>query len=70
MNTNCLQGIRCPNCRSEGPFSILVTAWARVCDDGVDDTTDHVWDAGSAIICVACSTAGTIRHFTHTSEVR
>lgn len=62
-NTNCLQGIQCPSCQSDGPFSIVVSAWAKVSDDGIEETTEHEWGKGSTIICLGCNKQGTVLDF-------
>jgi hypothetical protein len=64
-NTNCLEGIRCPNaeCGSYGPFTIACSTWARVSDDGIDETYDMEWDEKSGAICRQCDYDSTVRDF-------
>lgn len=63
-NENCLAGLRCPACDSEGPFKISSKCWAVVNDDGVDETTEVEWDGDSAIVCVGCGEMGIVSEFT------
>lgn len=71
-NTNCLAGLRCPECGSYGPFWINVTIHAEVlmCDDGTEDTktqnTD--WDDESDFRCSECRHTGTGKDFQEPAE--
>jgi len=55
-NVNCLEGKRCPRCRSWGPFEVAV--WTRVllCDDGTDCAEDGSieYDDDSPAMCRNC----------------
>ena len=64
-NTNVLTGLKCPKCGSLEPFSIATTCWARVYDDGIDQTEDHEWDGNSACVCLnpGCRFSGRIKDF-------
>lgn len=64
-NTNCLEGLRCPNekCQSLGPYEIEVTTMLTVSDDGGGDTENHEWDDESACRCVECGFSGSVEHF-------
>jgi len=62
-NENCLAGIVCPACGSDGTFNIVVSALATVTDDGTDDMRDIDWDEDSYISCMACHHTGTVREF-------
>ena len=64
MNTNCLDGMRCPSCGSEGPFQITVYALATVSDDGVDGVDDVEWDSASFCYCTSCDQDGRVSDFT------
>ncbi len=63
MNTNCLEGMACPKCKSEGPFDIVATCLARVDDDGVEDAVEYEWTSSSLISCTTrwCHWRGTVR---------
>ena len=63
-NTNCLEGIRCPECGSLGPFSIGTYSSAIVHDDGISETSEHEWDKDSPISCRACDEDGHVADFT------
>ncbi len=63
-NTNCLDGLRCPECGSFGPFKITTRCVAVVYDDGIDETHDHEWDSNSPILCDECDHAGDVGDFT------
>ena len=54
MNSNCLAGMRCPNCGSEGPFEIAVKASARMTDEGCEAVHEIDWTDASPVACVAC----------------
>ena len=66
-NTNCLEGMKCPNpdCDSPyGPFEIECKTSVTVHDDGTDgDTKDTEWDDDSWIQCKSCQTVGTVADF-------
>ena len=63
MNSNCLEGIRCPECGSEEPFNISAQAVFRVCDDGTESYGDVEWDDNSAIMCLECWHRGKVKAF-------
>ena len=62
-NTNILEGMQCPNCGSDGPFRIAITARALVFDDGTDEIDDVEWVPGGDCICVDCGVYGTVSDF-------
>lgn len=63
MNTNCLEGMRCPGCRSEGPFQIQTVCFATVCDDGIEETVNHSWDGDDYCYCLSCEYQGDVDDF-------
>lgn len=65
MNTNCLLGIQCPHCKSEGPFWISVETNVLMNDDGWTETCGDSddWGSWSYIRCDSCDEAGTVREF-------
>jgi len=65
MNTNCLQGLRCPNaqCQSEGPFRIVAESTFEVHDDGTEHIGDVEWTDDSYCQCVMCSHHGAVSDF-------
>ena len=65
-NENCLAGMRCPKCKSYGPFHISISAWALVYDDGIEDTENGDWDQENACLCgdPKCAYQATVAEFT------
>ncbi len=64
MNTNCLEGIKCPKCGSEGPFVVEVTTQVMLHDEGSEDYNSDVrWDGDSYIRCVECDHDGQAKEF-------
>lgn len=59
-NDNCLAGMRCPDCESEGPFKIHGNALFTVDDTGSDDFEQVDWDKTSAASCMNCEWNGTV----------
>lgn len=63
-NDNCLAGMRCPACGSEGPFYIECIAVFLVFDSGTDDHYSGVdWSNDSHCDCDECSHHGTVEDF-------
>ena len=58
MNSNCLEGMACPSCGSEGPFKLEVTCVATVHDDGTDEFSDIEWVSGGYAMCLNCEFEG------------
>ena len=67
-NENCLAGMSCPECKSEGPFKIQITAYVTVHDDGTDDVEDVAWENSSECRGLSCSYRATIEDFTDKGE--
>lgn len=63
-NTNCLAGMRCPQCQSTGPFRIVATALFTIGDDGADIFGDIEYDGGSYCVCPDCGHDGIVHDFT------
>jgi hypothetical protein len=64
VNNNCLEGMRCPKCKSIEPFRMVVTCFATVYDSGVTDTVEPEWDDNSSCTCIECSHSATVKEFT------
>lgn len=64
-NGNCLGGMACPECGSEGPFEIVSNVWAVVCDDGVQSVSQAEWEDDAACRCTACSHGADVKAFRH-----
>lgn len=62
-NSNCLEGIACPECKSQEPFFIVVQMTVQVWDDGTEPGGDSVWDDESLITCCACGHYGKVKEF-------
>ena len=63
-NTNCLKGMRCPECGNEDYFQILVNQIYDVSDDGADDGGRDVdWDESNWCWCNDCNEHGTVGYF-------
>ena len=64
MNTNCLDGMRCPKCQHLEPFSISVHLMVDMWDDGSEGpSSDMEWDGDSTCMCVACRFTGKVYDF-------
>ena len=64
-NSNCLEGIQCPACKSKGPFWIAVETNVLMSDDGWTATSGDIddWGSWSYIRCDSCDEAGIVREF-------
>lgn len=62
-NTNCLEGMKCPECGSYGPFDIVGTSLFSVHDDGTDGHGDVEWDDESLTMCPTCNKVGKLQDF-------
>ena len=62
-NTNCLEGMKCPQCASFEPFKIEVKTIVKVFDDGTGDHGDTEWDDDSYCECCNCHLCGTVAQF-------
>ena len=63
MNNNCLKGMECPKCKSEGPFQIAATALFTINDDGTEDPTGVDWEDDNFCGCKACGYERTVKAF-------
>jgi hypothetical protein len=63
-NTNCLEGVRCPQCGYEDGFYISALVELYVVHDGTEDQGgDHEWEGGSPCRCGSCGHQATVRDF-------
>lgn len=67
-NHNCLEGYRCPDCKSEGPFSIRASATFVVSDDGTDSYSDVEWNGDDSCRCMQCQWSGEVSDFQYVEE--
>lgn len=63
MNTNYLKGMKCPDCTSEGPFSVQYSTWVLTYDDGIKNNHDLDYTDDSSCICPNCDYEGPIHTF-------
>lgn len=62
-NTNCLKGVRCPQCGNQEVFWITATCKAKVTDTGVIDSTAYEWNDDALCRCPLCETTGILSDF-------
>jgi len=62
-NTNVLEGMKCPNCFSTGPFQIVGKTLFTVTDEGTGDHSHVEWDDDSVCLCESCKFDGTVKDF-------
>jgi len=64
-NVNCLEGKRCPNCGSYGPFEVVVSMRVLLYDNGSDDAEDGSieYDDSALAMCPACRYEGKFGEF-------
>lgn len=64
-NVNCLEGKRCPECGSYGPFEVLVSMRVLLCDSGIGDADDGTtwYDSDAPTKCDSCGHAGKFGDF-------
>jgi hypothetical protein len=64
-NTNCLSGVKCPQCGQEDRFLIFSTILAEVTDEGADVAhgSDWHWDDSSMARCPECDRDGPLAEF-------
>jgi Zn ribbon nucleic-acid-binding protein len=64
-NTNCLRGMKCPECGQEDSLKIQATCIFTVTDDGTEDEGyGHDWKNTSYCECPDCGHHGTVADFT------
>ena len=64
-NVNILEGMRCPECKSDGPFRIRCEVLVLMDDDGtLDDLSGSEWTEDSQCECDSCDHAGTVKDYT------
>ena len=68
-NTNCLAGMECPGCKSDGPFKIQATALFTIHDDGTEAFGAVEYDAASYCACPQCDFEGIVDHL-HIAALR
>lgn len=64
-NVNCLEGKRCPECGSYGPFEVVVSMRVRLYDNGTDNAEDGSTEYGddAPTTCCRCQHEGKLEDF-------
>lgn len=64
-NHNCLEGKRCPECGSYGPFEVAISMRVLLLDSGTNDAEDGAveFDDDSWTRCCACRHGGKFSDF-------
>jgi len=63
-NTNCLAGLKCPECGALEPFKIAATMDVIVVDNGTDDYSGDVeWNDAADCMCQNCKFTGIVKDF-------
>lgn len=62
-NDNALAGMRCPNCRSEGPFEVETICRGVWTDDGLEETTEPEFEDDAKMTCKSCKKTYTVAGF-------
>lgn len=69
MNENCLEGLRCPNCKQDDTLHIAGTSLFYVIDDGTTEHEDVEWDDDSFARCPQCGFEGKLCDFRENAPV-
>lgn len=62
-NTNCLEGMACPECGYTERFKIIALTTATIADDGCEDHEDLEYDERARCECVSCGHVATVGVF-------
>lgn len=62
-NDNCLNGLRCPKCKTREPLEIYAECRVVMYDDGSDTASEFEWDENSHINCPHCGHGGKASEF-------
>lgn len=64
-NTNCLEGMACPECKQDAMFFVEAQCVMRLTDDGTEPSGDTEWNEESRCSCSndECEFSGTVRDF-------
>ena len=55
--------VKCPKCKSSGPFNIEVKGWATISDGEVDVATELGWNNESRCLCIDCGYSAKLKAF-------
>lgn len=68
-NTNCLEGVKCPQCGYEDDFRIKAEIMVFVTDEGTqDELGGYEWDKNAYCQCGSCDHEGILDDFTVREE--
>lgn len=67
-NTNCLEGMQCPQCGAYEPFRIIAVADFTVYDNGTEHFTGVEWEDDARCTCLTCKNFGPVHHFRKEKE--
>lgn len=70
MNSNVLEGWKCPKCGATERFEVASKCWAIVVDDGIEESVEHEWSNDSPVRCTACDHGGTVLDFNPPPNLR
>lgn len=62
-NTNCLDGLRCPKCPTDGPLRIHGNAEFIMHDNGHDAVQNITWEDSNFCACDLCGFEGVVSDF-------
>jgi len=62
-NTNCLEGIQCPECEHHTEFFVTMTAVFSLRDEGTEQNGDSEWDDDSPCECSNCGYSAKMADF-------
>lgn len=62
-NTNCLQGMKCPECGSLEPFDIVATTVVSMWDEGSEDAKGFEWGDTNYCTCTSCEHHALVSEF-------
>lgn len=62
-NSNCLAGMVCPECGSEGPFHVTATSTFLMHDDGTEGHGDVEYGDDAPCECPGCRQRGKVKDF-------
>ena len=70
MNTNCMAGLRCPECGGDDSLLVQALLWVELTDDGTDPFADSTrgrgevaFDGNNYAACPACGFEAKLRRF-------
>ena len=73
-NTNCLEGLACPECGQETELHVVASMWVSVKDEGTDSMAhglpsyDTEWDDDTDCRCPECGYLNLLRAFRKTEK--